>query len=42
MSEVADSDWDDEIRAHARQILQDVNWAELRDDWELSARKASA
>jgi hypothetical protein len=42
VAEVADTDWDDEVRAHARQILQDVNWEKLREEWFLSARKTSA
>jgi hypothetical protein len=42
VAEVADEDWDHDVRAQARRILEDVNWRELRDEWELRARKASA
>jgi hypothetical protein len=41
VAEVADEDWDHEVRAQARQILEDVNWPELVEERYLSASKAS-
>jgi hypothetical protein len=41
VAEVADEDWDHGVRAHARRILEDVNWPELVEERYLSARKAS-
>ena len=33
---VADEDWEPEIRAYARQVLEDTSWKELRDERDLA------
>jgi hypothetical protein len=40
VAQVADEDWDHDVRAHARQILEEVNFSELCEERYLSARKA--
>jgi hypothetical protein len=33
---VAEEDWEPEIRAYARQVLEDTSWKELRDEQDLA------